>query len=222
MDKKRKKELKKKYIIQSLEKEAASDDQMLADVASWELGKTPEDLTLDQIRDMSDSQLEYQIVDRISHAIEKATKGRYGETEARALAKLPKEQQFLYLSSHLEGELFNGGFEQYFLNSAGEFIFETLEGYRYLNHQKMIELIEKSIGVFIQMRSSGEEFWLGTQKPKFTIKSSKSEAYYIEKCQNATFEALDDEYYSIQKELCTLKIEFIRKHAESLVVTGKE
>jgi hypothetical protein len=213
MDKQQKKKLKKKYLTQELEKEASGDDKILAYSAKAKLGIPLDEITIDKIQTWPDSYLELEMVNRIHYHIRKETRGRSAKTEADALRNLSKELRFIFFSNHLDGEVFNGGFEQYFSNSAGEYILETLDGYRLLGDIRIITILEKAIGVFIRMQNSYSDWILGELEP-WTIKSAIIDKnYFIRKGKKSSLESLDDEYYRINKELSAKRINFIKKNA---------
>jgi hypothetical protein len=47
----------------------------------------------------------------------------------RVVSALPKEAQYVWTTHHLEGEVLNGGFEQYFYNIWGQFALDAQAGY---------------------------------------------------------------------------------------------
>jgi len=48
----------------------------------------------------------------------------------------------------LEGQVNNGGFNQYFFNSSGEYAHETLNGLKEINAPKMANILNEAIEVF--------------------------------------------------------------------------
>jgi hypothetical protein len=213
MDKQQKKKLKKKYLTEELEKEAGGDDNILAYSAKAKLGIPLDELTIEKIHRWLDSNLELEIVNRIHYHIEKETRGTSAKTEADVLKNLSKELRFIFLSNQLDGELFNGGFEQYFSNSAGEYILETLDGYRLIEDTRIITILEKAIGVFILLQNSYFDWVLG-ELESWTKKSANiDKKHFIRKGKNSSLESLDDEYYHINKELSVKRINFIKQNA---------
>lgn len=57
-------------------------------------------------------------------------------------------QKMLYTTTTLEGEVNNGGFEQYFQNSSGDDACDALEGLKLVGAQSFFELLQKAMTVF--------------------------------------------------------------------------
>lgn len=60
------------------------------------------------------------------------------------LKKLTFEEQLYFVINVLIGEVFNGGFEQYFYNSSGAYYAETLQALKELKAFKSLELLESA------------------------------------------------------------------------------
>jgi hypothetical protein len=73
-------------------------------------------LTTEKIDNTPDSLLVYMIFDHISSRVADGS----GQ-ELASLLDLPKPQQVIYITWTLEVEVNNGGFNQYYYNSSGEF-----------------------------------------------------------------------------------------------------
>ncbi len=65
-----------------------------------------------------------------------------------ALARLTEGQRALYAVALLEMEVGNGGFEQFFSNSAGALAAEALAGLRLLRLEKFAALTERALSLF--------------------------------------------------------------------------
>ena len=60
------------------------------------------------------------------------------------LKKLIFEEQVYFVINILIGEVFNGGFDQYFFNSSGDYYGETILALKELNAFKSLELLENA------------------------------------------------------------------------------
>ncbi len=113
------------------------------------------------------------------------------------------EKNILYIEM-LEGQVNNGGFDQYFFNSSGEYAHETLLALKEINAPQMADLLNRAISVF----------------PKLPIpKDTEQRREYMEDIPESiseTWDKLDDEFYKYPENLEGLVIEYIKANIKEL------
>jgi len=123
------------------------------------------------------------------------------------IAALSPGARTLYLVQVLGGEVLNGGFEQYFSNSSGEYAHETLAALQEVGASQAAKLLEQAIAAFP-----------GGQVP--TQRLARYEA--LQKVNAEVLEALDTAYYRLEKttgeDLSERILAFMRNHAADRVV----
>ena len=214
MDKQRKKELKKEYLRQELLKQAESDDEILANFAKSKLGIPLNKLDSDKLRKLSDNDIEEKIFFKIEElfSIKQKTE-RINDTQI-VINSLTKELQTFYYSYTLDSSLINGGFETYYLNSAGVDILETIDSAKRLEFQKLVDLLEKSLGLFLLIIESGFKDWLG-EIDKWSEKSKLIDKEYFKiKAKGLDFEKLDTDYYKLDNDFRKIRIDYIRQNID--------
>jgi len=105
-------------------------------------------VTVELIRCLPDSLLDYVMNHYASMTLEELRRKqikRGGYIEQReALLRLPRGLRMIWTTWWLEAEASNGGFDQYFSNTSGEFTDEALAGLRLIGATKTAELAEKA------------------------------------------------------------------------------
>ena len=98
----------------------------------------------------------------------------------------------------LEGEVNNGGFDQYFFNSSGEYAHETLKALEEIKANQMAEILNSAIKEF----------------PTLPIpKDTEQRRELMEDIPDSisdTWDKLDDEFYEYPENLTELVIEYVR------------
>jgi len=123
--------------------------------------------------------------------------------------KSEKDKSFESLNEHeknvifiemLEGQVNNGGFDQYFFNSSGEYAHETLKALEEINAPKMSEILNKAIMSF----------------PSLPIpKDSEIRREVMEDLRediSDKWDKLDDEFYKYPENLAGLVIEYVKSN----------
>ena len=120
----------------------------------------------------------------------------YGDS----LDKLTKAQKIFYYNQCLEREVNNGGFNQYFYNSSGDYSNETVEALKAIGAIKTSSILQRAINQFpngIVPKDRDERISLLQQ---------------IENKANEKCDKLDQEFYNYEDNLNELNIEFIKKN----------
>ena len=124
---------------------------------------------------------------------------RYGDN----LEVLTVPQRNFFYNQSLEKEVNNGGFEQYFLNSAGRFAHETLRSLRAIGAIKTSNLLQQAIRLFPGAVVPGdrtERVGLMKQVPDKVIEA---------------WDELDQEFYAYEEDLVALNLNYVRQHKAS-------
>lgn len=113
------------------------------------------------------------------------------------------EKNILYIDM-LEGQVNNGGFDQYFFNSSGEYAHETIIALKEIKAPLMADILNRAIKVF----------------PELPIpKDSEQRREFMEDIPESisdTWDKLDDEFYKYPENLAGLVIEYIKANKEEL------
>jgi hypothetical protein len=90
------------------------------------------------------------------------------------------------------------------------YILDTINTLQILDYNEAIELLEKSVGVFLMLIESGFDLWSG--EIDLWNKKSKTidKEYYLNLAKESDFEQLDKMYNTIEQELRQRRIHFIR------------
>ncbi|WP_320814931.1 DMP19 family protein [Flavobacterium sp.] len=109
------------------------------------------------------------------------------------------EKTFLYVEI-LEAEINNGGFDQYFFNSSGDYANETLESLKKIGAHKTAKLVEEAFSYFPE-----------TPIPKDNNKRRK----LLENIDTKTSEKwneLEDKFYLYEENIGGLALEYVRRN----------
>jgi Domain of unknown function (DUF4375) len=119
---------------------------------------------------------------------------------------LSRGAKVIYLANILDGEVFNGGFHQYFSNSSGMHAHDTLFALHELAAPRRASLLQRAIHAFPNKRV-----------PRHRAERNGE----LDKIDSRTLEALDSEYYSLEKtdgeDLGEQMLSFMRQHATARV-----
>jgi hypothetical protein len=103
----------------------------------------------------------------------------------------------------LEGEVNNGGFNQYFFNSSSDYSLEALQGYRRYNATEHARVVRAAIEIFHQER------WFHHR-----IRLRRSLESFFESYQYTKLGAVDAEFYDLDEEIAALRAAFIRANLD--------
>ncbi len=123
----------------------------------------------------------------------------YGE----ALQKLSEAQKVFYYNQELEREINNGGFNQYFYNSGGNFAHQTIASLLQINANNTANILQLAIDQFPDAKVPNDQ----------TERQEVLES--IEEGANEIWEALDDRFLEYEDNLYDLNIEFIKQNIGS-------
>ena len=113
---------------------------------------------------------------------------------------LTEPQKIFYFNQNLEREINNGGFDQYFNNSSGDFTYETLTSLRAIGANKTSDILQQAIDQF----------------PNSKVPKDRAERQeileQIQEKANEIWEQLDQMFYKYEDNLFDLNIAFIRQN----------
>ena len=116
--------------------------------------------------------------------------------------KLTEEQKIFYYNQCLEREINNGGFNQYFFNSSGDFAHFTVQSLHSIGANKTVDILQKAIDQFPSQKVPQDR----------TVRQEILEE--IQEAADPIWEELDQKFYAYEDDLNALNIQFIRKHKE--------
>lgn len=116
------------------------------------------------------------------------------------LDRLTESQKHFYFNQNLEREINNGGFNQYFYNSSGDFAHETITSLRTIGANKTADILQQAINQF----------------PNSTVPKDRAKRQeileQIEDMANEEWEQLDHAFYRYEDNLYDLNIEYIKQN----------
>ncbi len=118
------------------------------------------------------------------------------------ITSLPKPCQDVYSCRTVSDEIDNGGFNQLFYNSTGEFTEMAREGFVAIGSPKLSGIMDNAIRAYKDNKAVLDKYDDG-----------KLESF-CESYSEEIFNKLDDEFYKEECELRKLIIEHIRKNAD--------
>lgn len=161
-----------------------------------------EKLTARIIRDTPDNELEQVIVDYIK------TKIPDDDFEFSVVLHMSLGLQMIYSTWLLESEVNNGGFNQFFINSSGEFADMALKSLKLLGATDFYSIMQRAIDIFEAEKRNPELQDLYAQGTAQAF----SETYQLTKLGEC-----DDDFYKLGDRLSKLKIQYVRSHPKEFV-----
>ncbi len=173
------------------------------EVNSSPVAETPlklDPLTIEKIDQTPDSLLLYMIFEHISRALPSNS-----NQELASLLALPKPQQVIYVIWTLEGEVNNGGFNQYYYNPSGQFAKLAPEALKLIGANQYAALTQAANEVYEKEKERITKYQDGTSE-------GFSKSY-----ENNLLEKFDHEFYTLKEPLMDLQNSYIRKHKRDFV-----
>ena len=119
------------------------------------------------------------------------------------LDRLTEPQKNFFFNQNLEREINNGGFNQYFYNSSGNYANETLTSLRAIGANKTADILRHAIDQF----------------PSSTAPKDRQERQdVLEKIEgraNEVWEQLDQKFFAYEDDLNELNLQYVRQHRSS-------
>ena len=123
----------------------------------------------------------------------------YGDT----LDQLTESQKNFYFNQNLEREINNGGFNQYFYNSSGDFAHDTIISLQTIGANKTAYILQQAINQFPN-----------SSVPKDRIQR-QDVLEEIESIANEVWNQLEQTFYKYEDNLNELHIEYIKQNRSS-------
>ncbi len=124
----------------------------------------------------------------------------------KTIMGLPKGFQVIYTTWCVEAEVNNGGFNQYFFNSSGQFAIEAIDGFEEIGAPFNAQLMKKAIEVAVQEMPEMKKYYKSRSIELF------SESYKHTKLNN-----LDEGFYERKEDIQELQIKYIRSHPQLFI-----
>lgn len=163
-------------------------------------------LTQEILDSISDNNLVQTVFDNIYQIIEADTSG---VSEFEKVSKLSNGQKAVFTSWVVEAEVNNGGFNQFYFNSSGEYANLAVLGFETIGAYKYAELMKNANKLFAEIKPDLEKFDDGTLE-------GFSASY-----ENNPLDSLDTEFYKLSEHegLISLMQKYIRKNSGEFIAT---
>lgn len=185
-------------VLAALACQSAGDKQATPEQAGYD--PKYRTLTPDLLAQEPDSSLEWAVMQHIAWRIN----GDYDHERDTVLALTPG-LRMVYATWWVEAEVNNGGYNQYFFNSTGQFADEALAGFRLLGLAEYAALMERAIRAYNAVRPRLEE----------ARRQGTADAFSSTYADNP-LPPLDDEFYRLEG-LTAARVRYIRQHAAEFV-----
>ena len=159
-----------------------------------------ESLTIEMIDQTPDSLLVYMIFEHISNRM-----ADHSDQQLASLLALPKAQQVIYITWTLEGEVNNGGFNQFYYNSSGQFAELAPEALKLVGATQYAALTDAANEVYEKNKERITKYQDGTSE-------GFSKSY-----ENNPLDKFDDQFYVMKEPLMDLQVAYIRKNKKDFV-----
>ncbi len=132
--------------------------------------------------------------------------GEY-EDEFKKVMSWNASQQAIYMIWLLESEVNNGGYNQFYYNSSGQFYKLLPDALKLIGANKFADLTERANKIYEQ------------EKDKITKHQDGSVEGFSKSYDNNPLNKLDDEFYNLYKkeDLEKLQIDYIRSHKQDFI-----
>jgi len=162
-----------------------------------------EELSAEILSATPDDKLEQTVIDYVG------TKIIGYRDELAIVSNMSPGLQMVYSTRRLENEVRNGGFNQFFFNSSGQFTEMALKSFRLLGASEYVIILEKAIAIHFQETDDNpllkELYARGTIESFFATYELSS----LDKC--------DDEFFALGNQLREMRIKYIRSHAQEFI-----
>ncbi len=164
--------------------------------------KIYKEMTTEILDSIPDDRIEQAIFDNIYEII-----GDDYENELSNVKKLSIGQRAFFSTWIIEGEVNNGGFNQFYFNSSGQYAQMAEIGFMTIGAEKFSELTKRANKIYSENKERLEEFDDGTME-------SFSESY-----KDNPLNDLDTEFYNLydSEKIGELRIKYIRENKNEFI-----
>ena len=161
-----------------------------------------ETLTSEIIDTISDENLEQAIIDNLWTKMRKDLADEYEK-----VSTFSKSRQAIFVTWRLEAEVNNGGFNQYYYNSSGQYADKTEEALKLLGANKFADLVKRANTVY------------KNENAKITKHLDGSMEGFSKSYDDNPLNTFDSEFYDLYKieDLFKIKVAYIRGHKSEFV-----
>lgn len=159
------------------------------------------ELTLETLSKIPDHELEQVIIDYVS------TKFTSRRSELAVVSKMPRGFQIVYSTWILEAEVNNGGFNQFFVNSSGQFAEMALKSLEALGAKDHYTVVKRAIQLHAEESSNSELQALYAERTAEAFAKSY-ELTSLDEC--------DTPFYQLG-DLGEIRVHYIRLHPDEFV-----
>jgi hypothetical protein len=156
-------------------------------------------ITKESLLNLSDKSLTWELSDYIDNCL---VKGDYSK-EREIILRLSPPLRVSYISIRLEMEVNNGGFSQYFFNSAGKFAFEAPESLLIAGASNKAMIAQSALDTVTEKRMSKEEYLQRHSKRELNEESFAEQ-----------LEELDNQYFEIEEDLWDVLGSYLRMNLD--------
>jgi hypothetical protein len=118
-------------------------------------------------------------------------------------------QRYVLVVEDFEAEINNGGFDQYFVNSAGNHAMTCVKALEEIGADDALDLLKQAIAVFPEGKVPAD------REERFALLEKIWEKQESEEAPGA-WEHLDNRYYEIGIDLGSLMMKYVRAHADEI------
>ena len=159
-------------------------------------------LSLKILVTIPDNEIEQAIVDYVN------TKLTNPRSMLSDFSNMSSGFQILFSTWVLEGEVNNGGFNQFFFNSSGQLADLALLSLKKLSAAKHYEVLEKAIAIHVQEKESCP------LKKLYSMRTLKA---FLASYKYSSLDKCDEEFNKLENSLSELRIQYIRAHPDEFI-----
>jgi hypothetical protein len=178
-----------------------TNDEILQSVEDYQNRPIHETLTSEILSKVKDEDLEQAIFDNI------AAKMDDGSEEREIVESLTPGQRAIYVTMIVEGEVSNGGFNQFYYNPSGQVADLMEEAFKTIEARPFADLATQANSIYAGIKEDLEKYKDGTME-------SFSKSY-----DNNPLNELDDKFYKLNEHesLSQIRIQYIRNNVKEFV-----
>jgi hypothetical protein len=176
-------------------------DELAKSIEEFKNRKIYKQLTPEILASIPDDKLEQAIID---YVFEKVAR-RYDQ-EAQIVRRMSVGIRAIHATWVVEAEVNNGGFNQFFWNSSGQYAADAVAAFNLLEMPTLAQLMQRAIDTHEK-----EAIRLAQFKQRGSLEAF-SESYKENPLNN-----LDEEFYETAKSLSVTRVAFIRKRPELFI-----
>jgi hypothetical protein len=139
-------------------------------------------------------------LDNETHKIIALSEWVTAKIQQRGYNSLTEAEKTFNVVYWLEAEINNGGFNQYFFNSAGDYAQETVMALRRIGAHHTSEILLAAMGLFPGRAPSQDHY------------KRQEQVLSLGEQGEAAMEELDQEFYAYADPIGSLLIEYVRQH----------